>query len=44
MTMDFILANPSLVDKAKVGSAIDIEFVERKPGEWVITKLDARAK
>ena len=26
------------------GSAISIEFVERKPGEWVITKLDARAK
>jgi Cu(I)/Ag(I) efflux system membrane fusion protein len=44
MTMDFILANPSLVDKAKAGAAIDIEFVERKPGEWVITKLDARAK
>ena len=34
----------SLVDKVKAGSAIDIEFVERKPGEWVITKLDARAK
>ncbi len=44
MTMDFILANPSLVDKVKAGAAIDIEFVERKPGEWVITKLDARAK
>jgi Cu(I)/Ag(I) efflux system membrane fusion protein len=42
--MDFVLANPSLVDKAKPGSAISIEFVERKPGEWVITKLDARAK
>ncbi len=44
MTMDFILANPSLVDKVKAGSPINIEFVERKPGEWVITKLDARAK
>ncbi len=44
MTMDFVLANPSLADKAKPGSAISIEFVERKPGEWVITKLDARAK
>jgi Cu(I)/Ag(I) efflux system membrane fusion protein len=44
MTMDFILANPSLVDKVKAGSAVDIEFVERKPGEWVITKLAARAK
>ena len=44
MTMDFVLANPSLVEKAKPGSAISIEFVERKPGEWVITKLDAQAK
>ncbi|MCX7145463.1 MAG: efflux RND transporter periplasmic adaptor subunit [Sulfuritalea sp.] len=44
MTMDFVLANPSLVEKTKPGSAISIEFVERKPGEWVITKLDARAK
>ncbi|MDP1611174.1 MAG: efflux RND transporter periplasmic adaptor subunit [Sulfuritalea sp.] len=44
MTMDFMLANPSLADKVKAGTPIDIEFVERKPGEWVITKLDARAK
>jgi Cu(I)/Ag(I) efflux system membrane fusion protein len=44
MTMDFVLANPSLVDKAKPGSAISIEFVERKPGEWVITKLDAKGE
>jgi len=44
MTMDFILANPSLVDKVKAGSPIDIEFVERKPGEWVITRLATRAK
>jgi Cu/Ag efflux protein CusF len=29
MTMDFILANPSLTDKLKAGSPIDIEFVER---------------
>jgi Cu(I)/Ag(I) efflux system membrane fusion protein len=43
MTMDFILANPSLVDKLKAGSPIAIEFVERKPGEWVITKMDAKA-
>jgi len=44
MTMDFILANPSLVEKVKAGSPVDIEFVERKPGEWVITRLEARAK
>ena len=43
MTMDFVLANPSLVDKLKAGSPVDIEFVERKPGEWVITRMDAKA-
>jgi len=43
MTMDFMLANPSLTEKLKPGSAIAIEFVERKPGEWVITKIDAGA-
>ncbi|MDP2826262.1 MAG: efflux RND transporter periplasmic adaptor subunit [Sulfuritalea sp.] len=41
MTMDFVLANPALTEKLKPGSAIAIEFVERKPGEWVITKMDA---
>jgi len=43
MTMDFMLANPSLTDNIKPGSAVAIEFVERKPGEWVITKIDAGA-
>jgi Cu(I)/Ag(I) efflux system membrane fusion protein len=43
MTMDFVLANPALVDKIKPGSHIAFEFVERQPGEWVITKLDAKA-
>jgi Cu(I)/Ag(I) efflux system membrane fusion protein len=43
MTMDFVLANPSLVEKIKPGSGISIEFVERKPGEWVIIKMDATA-
>ena len=40
MTMDFVLANPSLAEKIKPGSAIAIEFVERKPGEWVITRME----
>ena len=44
MTMDFMLANPALTEKIKPGSAIAIEFVERKPGEWVITKMDAAAQ
>lgn len=42
MTMGFALANPSVVGKAKPGAAIRFEFVERKPGEWVITKLEKR--
>jgi len=41
MTMDFVLANPSLVGSLKPGSPIAFEFVERKPGEWVIYKLEA---
>jgi len=42
MTMDFVLANPSLLGKLQPGSPIELEFVERKPGEWVIYKLEAR--
>jgi Cu(I)/Ag(I) efflux system membrane fusion protein len=42
MTMDFILANPGLLGKLKAGAPITIEFVERGPGEWVITKMDAK--
>lgn len=41
MTMDFALANPSLVSNIKPGSAISFEIVERSEGEWVITKLSA---
>ena len=40
MTMDFVLAHPALAAKLKPGAAIGIEFVERKPGEWVITKME----
>jgi hypothetical protein len=40
--MDFILANPGLLGKLKAGAPITIEFVERGPGEWVITKMDAK--
>jgi Cu(I)/Ag(I) efflux system membrane fusion protein len=44
MTMEFVPANPALVDKFKPGTPIVFEFVERKPGEWVITKLEKKAK
>ena len=43
MTMDFPLANSALVQGIKPGTAIIFEFVERKPGEWVITKLQAKS-
>src|SRR5512135_1612111 len=41
MTMDFTLANSSLVAGIKPGSAISFEIVEREPGVWVITRLQA---
>ena len=42
MTMDLALANSSLVTGIQPGTAINFEIVERKPGEWVITKLQAK--
>jgi RND family efflux transporter MFP subunit len=39
MTMDFVLANPSLGTNLKPGTAVAFEFVERKPGEYVITTI-----
>jgi membrane fusion protein, copper/silver efflux system len=42
MTMEFVPANAVLVEKLKPGMPIHFEFVERKPGEWVITKLEKR--
>ena len=44
MTMDFALANASLVAGVKPGTAIAFEFVERKPGEWVITAVKPAAE
>lgn len=41
MTMDFMLANPSLADNAGIGSAITFEIVEREPGEWMVTRLQS---
>lgn len=42
MTMEFVPANESLAKGLKPGAAIDFDFVERKPGEWVVTKIEAR--
>jgi Cu(I)/Ag(I) efflux system membrane fusion protein len=44
MTMDFALANSALIEGIQPGSAITFEIVERKPGEFVITKLQASAQ
>jgi Cu/Ag efflux protein CusF len=43
MTMEFKVANESLLATLKPGSAISFEFVERSPGEWVITKITPKA-
>jgi RND family efflux transporter MFP subunit len=40
MTMDFEVANAGLLEGIKPGGAIAFEFVERKPGEWVITRIE----
>ena len=39
MTMEFKLANPSLLGALKPGAKVSVEFVERAPGEWVITTV-----
>jgi Cu(I)/Ag(I) efflux system membrane fusion protein len=43
MTMEFVVANPALMKALKTGSPVSFEFVERKPGEWVITTIAAAA-
>jgi membrane fusion protein, copper/silver efflux system len=39
MTMDFQVANRGLLQGMTPGTSVTFEFVERKPGEYVITKL-----
>lgn len=41
MKMEFALANPTLAQGLAPGTKVAIEFVERKPGEWVITAMQA---
>ncbi|HEX6734332.1 MAG TPA: efflux RND transporter periplasmic adaptor subunit [Azonexus sp.] len=41
MKMDFVLANPALAAGIPPGTAVEFEFVERQPGEWVVTALSA---
>jgi Cu(I)/Ag(I) efflux system membrane fusion protein len=42
MTMEFVPANASLFANLRPGTPIAFEFVERKPGEWVVTKVERR--
>ena len=37
MTMEFKAANAGLLQTLKPGAKVSFEFVERQPGEWVIT-------
>jgi RND family efflux transporter MFP subunit len=43
MTMEFKLANASLGAGLKTGSRVSFDFVERAPGEYVITKIEPAA-
>ncbi|MCM8626300.1 efflux RND transporter periplasmic adaptor subunit [Accumulibacter sp.] len=43
MTMDFQATTPALLAGLKPGLAVSFEFVERKPGEWVITGIQPAA-
>jgi Cu/Ag efflux protein CusF len=40
MTMEFVPANDAIARTVKPGSPIRFEFVERKHGEWVVTKIE----
>jgi Cu(I)/Ag(I) efflux system membrane fusion protein len=42
MTMEFVPSNDAIAKAAKPGDVIEFEFVERKPGEWVVTKIEKR--
>ena len=39
MTMSFKVANKALLQDLKPGARVTVEFVERQPGEWVITAI-----
>lgn len=43
MTMEFKVANDALLKDLKPGAAVAFEFVERQPGEWVITGVKPAA-
>ena len=42
MSMEFKLANPAQQSSLAPGAKVTVEFVERQPGEWVITSVSPR--
>ena len=43
MSMEFTLANASLAQKLKPGDRVAFEFVERQPGDYVVTQIASHA-
>lgn len=43
MTMEFKVANGALFQALKPNTQVEVDFVERQPGEWVITSVRPRA-
>jgi RND family efflux transporter MFP subunit len=43
MTMEFKVANAYLLKDMKPGARVEFEFVERHPGDWAITRVNAIA-
>lgn len=44
MTMLFVPAREGLLAGLRPGMSVEFEFLERKPGEWVITRVDVKGK
>jgi RND family efflux transporter MFP subunit len=44
MTMEFKVANASLLQGLKPGTPVTFEFVERQPGEWIVTSIAPAAR
>ncbi len=44
MTMEFKAANAGLLNGLKPGQAVHFEFVERQPGEFVVTSITTKPK
>ena len=44
MTMQFKVANTSLLNGIKVGTSVSAEFIERDKGEWVVTSIATKVQ